>query len=63
MPKVLWQKNSAILAHSEILGTFGNMGTNISVFVQKIEKRVGVGNDVICQIIFQFYQEFHDRFE
>ena len=29
----------------------------------KNEKSVGVGNDVICQTIFQFYKEFYDRVE
>jgi hypothetical protein len=32
-------------------------------FRSKNEKRVGVGNDVICQAVFQLYKEFHDRFE
>ena len=34
-PKVLLLKYSAVLAHSAILGTFGNMGTKINFFVQK----------------------------
>jgi hypothetical protein len=47
-----FSKNSTILAHSAILGTFGDMGTKINFFVQKMKKRVDVGNDVICQTIF-----------
>jgi hypothetical protein len=57
LPKVFWQKKIGNI------GTFGNMGTKINFFVQKMKKRVSVGNDVICQTIFQFYKEVHDRFE
>ena len=51
------------------IGTFGDIGhfrrygNKNKFFRSKNEKRVGVGNDVICQTIFQFYKEFHDRFE
>jgi hypothetical protein len=51
------------------IGTFGNIGhfrqygNKNKLFCSKNEKRVGVGNDVICRTIFQFYKEFHDRFE
>jgi hypothetical protein len=50
------------------IGTFGDIGhfrrygNKYKFFVQKM-KNVVFGNHVISQTIFQFYKEFHDRFE
>jgi hypothetical protein len=53
----------AIEKNSAILGIFGDLGSQIKNFVQKIKKRVGVRNDIICRTIYQFYKAFYSRFE
>ena len=42
------------------IGTFGDMGTEIKKFVQKL-KYCNVENEVICRKNFQFYYEFYKR--
>ena len=45
------------------IGHFRRYGNKNKFFRSKNEKRVSVGNDVICQTIFQFYKEFYDWLE
>ena len=53
-PKVFWKKNRR---YSHFWQYWA-----LSAIYMETQKN-SVGNDVICQTIFQFYKKFHDRFE
>ena len=39
MPKVFFEKKSALLGNFHDIGTFGDMGTDMNYFVQKLKTR------------------------
>ena len=44
------------------IGTYGDMGTEITIFGRKMKQSVGVRNDVICRTISEYNKEFNNRF-